>query len=86
MKYAVCAVFDSAVGAFMRPVFTQSVGQMVRSFSDEVNRKAEENVMNNHPDHFSLFHLGVFDDESGRFELFDSPARVSRASEVLIQS
>lgn len=85
MKYAVCAVFDKAVGAYMRPAFAQSVGQMVRSFGDEVNRPDQNNPINGHPDDFELFHFGFFDDDTGRFELSDIPARVARASDLFVQ-
>lgn len=86
MKYEVLCVFDAAVGAFMRPIFTQSVGQAVRSFSDEVNRVDDANTMRSHPNDFALWHLGSFEDSNASFDLLSSPARVSRASEVLIDS
>lgn len=65
--HVVCAVFDSAVQAWMRPMFVPSTGVAMRSFSDEVNRAAEDNQMNRHPDDFDLWILATFDDEAGMF-------------------
>lgn len=66
-RMIVCAVMDTAVQAYARPIFLPSVGMALRSFSDEVNRAAPDNQMNVHPDDFSLWVLAEFDDEAGMF-------------------
>lgn len=66
-KKIVCAVFDHAIGTFGQPFFVPATGAAVRSFSDEVNRAAEDNNLYNHPSDFDLCHLGSFDDEQGLF-------------------
>lgn len=67
MLVRVVAVFDSAVGAFNRPFYAPALGAAIRSFNDEVNRKAQDNEMSKHPDDFWLSHLADFDDEKGQF-------------------
>lgn len=67
VKRAVCAVYDSAVNAYGQPFFVVAVGAALRSFVDEVNRKAPDNQLNQHPEDFVLFHLADFDEESGEF-------------------
>jgi len=67
MKRAVCAVFDSAVQSYGQPFFVPAVGAALRSFVDEVNRKAPDNNLAFHPEDFVLFHLADFDDETGEF-------------------
>lgn len=67
MVYIICAVRDTALAAFNRPFTVQSTGVAIRSFSDEVNRNAEDNMMFSHPEHFSLYKLGEWNDESGDF-------------------
>lgn len=69
MKLTVCAVKDSQIGVFMTPFFVQSTGQAIRSFSDEVNRPAEDNIMYKHPNDFGLYHLGSWESDTGVFEL-----------------
>lgn len=63
----VCAVFDSAVQTFGQPFFVPAVGAATRSFSDEVNRKAADNALAAHPEDYTLYELGEFDDVTGEF-------------------
>ena len=82
-KFIVCAVFDSAIQAFGQPIFVQAVGAAIRSFSDEVNRKADDNQFYNHPDDFELRSLSTWDNESGVFgSLDDGPRVLSRGKDV----
>lgn len=80
MKQIVCAVHDSAMDAFLRPFYVPTTNMAARSFTDEVNRKAEDNGMYNHPDDYILWKLGTFDEESGVFE--NDPAVIVRAKDV----
>lgn len=84
MKLAVMAMFDSAAEAFGRPIFCPAVGAGVRSLADEVNRSAPDNPMFNHPQDFSLFDLGVFDDSVGLFTLHERPKLVCQASALKV--
>ncbi|AXH76127.1 MAG: nonstructural protein [Microviridae sp.] len=85
MRYQMFSVFDIALGTFGRPMFLQSTGQAIRSFSDEVNRSADDNQMNKHPVDFSLFHLGEFDDDAAEFSIFPKPERLALAADLLIK-
>lgn len=67
MKNFVVSVKDSAMQQYMRPFFVPAVGAATRSFSDEVNRQADDNQMYKHPDDYELWVLAEFDDESGVF-------------------
>ncbi|WNK14693.1 MAG: nonstructural protein [Microvirus sp.] len=68
MKMRIFAVRDSATQSFGTPMFLMSNGQAVRSFTDEVNRKAEENQLYNHPEDFELYVFGQFDSSDGSFD------------------
>lgn len=85
MKQVVCAVFDQAAGVYGRPIFVVAVGQATRSFTDEVNRSAADNAMNQHPGDFSLFQLGEYDDVTGAIESLRQPQLVVRGSDVIQQ-
>lgn len=67
MKLVVCSVFDSAMNAFARPMFVPAAGVAVRSFADEINRQAQDNPLYAHPDDYTMFDLGLFDEDSGTF-------------------
>ncbi len=54
---------DSAAEAFMRPWCAQSEGAAIRSFSDMVNGSGD--LVSEHPEDFTLFSLGSFDEQSG---------------------
>ena len=84
MQLLIVAIRDSAVGAFMRPFYMASTGQAIRSFQDEVARKAEDNMMYNHPEDFELFQLGVFDDSDGSFQILKSPKSLATAKQLVL--
>ena len=75
MKMVIVSVYDVAAQAYGRPVFAVSVGAAMRSFTDEVNRRGEDNTMYQHAEDFLLFELGVFDDSNGSCKMLDVPSR-----------
>jgi hypothetical protein len=82
MKLIISSVKDRAADAYGRPMFVPSTGVAIRSFSDEINRAADDNQFYNHPDDFDLYEFGVFDDNSGVFELHESPKLLSLGKQV----
>lgn len=65
MQLVIVSVKDAAAQAFGRPVFVHTQGLAVRSFRDEINRKAADNEMYKHPEDYDLYVVGSFDDASG---------------------
>lgn len=85
MKLVIMAIRDSQVGSFMRPIFVQSIGQAMRMFADECNRKADDNLLYHHPEHFSLWHFGDFDDtDMPHFDLMPSPECMAKGVDCRI--
>lgn len=82
MKYVIAAVRDAKSELFGRPFFTQGIGTAMRSFEDEVNRNSDDNTMHHHPDDFSLWHLGYYEDTDGTFEV-NPPKMLSTAREAI---
>jgi len=85
MVSVIVSVKDSAAEAFGRPMYLQSLGVAIRSFTDEVNREDKDNQLFNHPDDFDLYELGVFDDSLGRYELRENPTVIVRGKDVKIK-
>jgi len=85
MISVIVSVKDSAAEAFGRPMYLQSLGIAIRSFTDEVNREDKDNQLFNHPDDFDLYELGVFDDSLGRYELRENPTVIVRGKDVKIK-
>lgn len=80
--HKIVSVKDLAAQAFGRPVFVQSAGVAVRSFSDEVNRDVPDNQMFSHPVDFELYELGEFDDATGSLLSSGPPALLIRGVTV----
>ena len=77
----VCAVLDTAIQSYGRPIFVPAVGAALRSFVDEVNRADKDNMLHNHPSDFTLFELGTFDDGTGEFSCHQ-PTPLIRGKDV----
>lgn len=84
MRLIMCAVRDRAADAYARPMFVPSVGIAIRSFSDEINRNAEDNQMNKHADDFDLYELGEYDDETAKFIILDTPKQLAIGKQVKV--
>lgn len=60
------AVFDAKAAFFGQPFSDQQEGSAIRSFADAVNDSSNPaNMWNKHPEDFSLFQIGEFDNNSG---------------------
>lgn len=59
----VYTIRDSAAEAFMRPFFAQGKGSAIRSFQDLCNDP--EHPVGQHPEDYSLFEVGSFDEVTG---------------------
>lgn len=77
MILKICAVRDRAADCFGQPFFVPAIGGAIRSFGDEVNRKAEGNSLAAHPEDFDLYELGTFDDNTATFDLLKQPRQLA---------
>lgn len=60
------SVFDSKASYFGRPFDDQSDSSAIRNFSDAVNDGSNpNNLWHKHPEDFSLFQVGEFDNLTG---------------------
>jgi len=80
-NYVVCVIRDSAADAYNIPIFLRSTGVAIRTFTDEVNRAAEDNPLYRHPDDHDLYMLGSYDQDTGVFTL-ESPRCLARGRDV----
>lgn len=70
MVLEIFSVYDSKAGAFLQPFFAQSKGSALRSFQDAAC--TQDHLFCKHASDFTLFHLGEFDDSTGRIVLRDA--------------
>lgn len=62
---------DSQAEAFMRPFCALTDGAAIRTFSDMVNADNKESLITAHPEDFTLFSLGSFDEQSGAMNVHE---------------
>lgn len=67
MKLDIFCIRDRGTDQFGNPMFLINRGQALRSFSDEINRAADDNQLYKHFDDFDLYCLGSYDTDSGLF-------------------
>lgn len=76
-----CSIYDAKAEAWLTPLFFQAVGQAVRSFGDAINQSNSE--FNKHPEDYTLFMLGDWDDQRGVLELVQAPVPVARGIDLV---
>lgn len=81
MKYKVFAIFDSKVKAFITPFFQRSSGEAIRAFSDAVGDV--NSGFCKHPEDYTLFELGEFEDMDASFQLLETPHSLGLATQFV---
>ena len=76
------SIYDKAAKAFNTPFFMHNKALAIRAFEDNVN-SAEDNNISKHPEQFSLFCLGEYDDSTAKFEILDQPDLEATALELV---
>lgn len=82
MRQVIVSVRDAKSETYMRPWFVTTAGAAIRAFSDEVNRNEKENTLNQHPEDFALYEIGLFDDNEGKIYHYDVPKLLIHADQV----
>lgn len=85
MVRGVYLVRDTAVGAFLVPLFFVAEGEARRAFADWTNKPSSESMIYQHPEHFQLYLAGEYDDVSGLFTLLPAPEFLVDAVSVAIR-
>ena len=79
MKHFVYAIFDRASGVYDRPFPAISDKAAERSFGDLV---ADSNTtVGRHPDDFTLFRIGSYNDNNGKLE-GEVPEKIANGAEL----
>lgn len=64
MRLFLYCVYDSCAGYYDRPFCAQADGEAVRSFSDIAGDA--EHPIGKHPEHYSLYRVGAFDNNTSK--------------------
>ena len=84
MKLKMYSIFDSAAAAYMRPFFVQTDSVALRAFQDlAINAEHE---VGRHPEHYSLFRIGEFDDNEIGKSYFEGVECIAQAHELVAKA
>lgn len=68
MKLHVFSIRDAQLSTYQAPFYAKTKGEARRIFADAVKNPDANNILNKHPEDFSMWHLGLYDDETGFFD------------------
>lgn len=57
------SIFDECAGRYLRPWYSITDNEALRAFTDIAMDPGED--VGKHPEHYTLFKIGVYDDETG---------------------
>lgn len=80
MLHRMYTVYDAKAEHYLLPFFVRAHGHAVRLFTESANTPDHEFCK--HAEDYTLFQMGVYDDESARFDLLPTPEPVVKALEV----
>lgn len=84
MKLKILAVRDRATDQYGTPMFLISTGQGIRSFTDEINKPNEDNLLNKHPEDYDLYEIGEYDTDTADFET-STPRQVAIGKDLKVK-
>jgi hypothetical protein len=84
MKLKIYSIYDQDAKAFMRPFLLVNDGLAIRTFQDQINAE-EANPLSTHPDKFTLYYIGEFDDHDANLENID-PISLGNGKQYVIDS
>lgn len=73
-------VYDRAAKYYGLPMFLRTKGEALRSFMDEANRHGS--VIATHPEDFTLFYLGQYDEQIASFGILQLPEPMANGLDV----
>ena len=79
MLSQVFTVFDCKAEAYLPPFYMATKGQAIRVFTDLVNDP--NHAFAKHPEDYTLFQLGQYEDASASFHLLKTPTAIGVAIE-----
>lgn len=81
MIYKVYSVYDSKVSLYAKPFYMRTRGEAIRGFTEVVNNK--ETDLGKFPGDFTLFELGEYSEDTGKFTTYDTPYNVGLALDFI---
>ncbi len=81
MLVQIFSVYDSKVEAYLQPFFMPTKGAAMRAIADTLT--IVDHQFAKHPEDYTLFHLGSFDDAKAFFEMRSTPLSLAVLHELI---
>lgn len=81
MQQKMYSIRDARAEVFGAPYYALTAGMAERNFTQLVND--EKSQLNMFPDDFDLYEVGVYDDQDGKGQFWDTPRHIIKAVQVL---
>lgn len=75
-------IYDSKAEAYLPPFYLSASGQAIRHFSDTASDP--NHAFCKHPSDYTLFEVGIFDDQHASFKILD--AKISHGTALELQT
>ncbi len=86
MKVQCYAIFDSCSGIYEKPFFSSTDELVKREFQDVAT--SADHLISKHPEHFTLWRLGMFDNTDGKLtnelneQLWSATEAISQSQQI----
>lgn len=80
MVYSIFTIYDEKSESYSPPFFMATKGLAIRAFTETAN--GGETSIAKHPEDFTLYDLGDWDDQNGLFHQPDNPKPIIKAIET----
>lgn len=81
MIHRVFTIYDCKAEMYLQPFCFKTVGQASRAFEESCNDINHQ--FNKHPEDYTLFELGTYDDNTAAFEIGATPNALGKAIEYV---
>mgnify|MGYP000615718505 CR=1 FL=1 len=81
MIYRVYTIYDSKAELYCTPFYHRSKGGCLRMFQDMANDRNSQ--IGQHPEDFTLFEVGEFDDQTGMGQEYEAKVHVAFALDMV---
>ncbi len=81
MQQNVFSVYDSKIEAFLQPFFMPTRAAAIRALTDTLGEPGH--MFAKHPEDYTLFYLGSFEDEKAVFDLEPTPQSLAVLIELI---
>jgi len=81
MLQQIFTIYDSKIEAYLQPFFMPTKGAAIRAVTDTL--ASPDHIFAKHPEDYTLFHLGSYEDGKSTFEIRGTPQSLAVLSELV---